>query len=78
MCFISNAIRLDHIGKSMCKGASRQVRAVRPASFNGAMCESSPELCTEATACDTQQPEHTSLTPAWQLLMTVVTWSQRH
>lgn len=77
VCFISNAIRLGQIGKSMCKGVSRQVQAVSPAGFSGAMCESSPELCTGATACDTQQPGHTSLTQAWQLLMTVVTRSQR-
>jgi len=45
-----DAIRLDQIGKSVCKGVSRQAQVVSPAGFNGPVCGSSPELC--AGACD--------------------------
>lgn len=46
--FFPDAIRLGQIGKSVCKGASRQVQVVSPAGFNVSICESSPELCTGA------------------------------
>ena len=46
--FPPDAIRLGQIGKSVCKGVSRQVQVVSPAGFNGTISESCPELCTEA------------------------------